>query len=237
LAESAKGLVGDYLGTAKSLASARNDKTNASNESAKRRQALKAFDDLAETLGLEIGEEGVAEAIANTITDLQGKVKNGEEVQVNMDKIRNEWQKRLDDAVSTKETEIQERDAALSRHLIGERAATALANAKAKSPDLLLPHVKMATKVVREDNGDYSVRVLDPQGDFRTDASGGWMSVDGLISEMKSNPTFAPAFESEAPAGTGSVPGAMRTPAPRQQTEMSATDKISAGIAKGQHTR
>ena len=34
-----------------------------------------------------------------------------------------------------------------------------------------------------------------------------WMTIDGLIEEMKGNPTFQPAFESEEKPGTGSKPG------------------------------
>ncbi len=235
LIDGAKGIVGDYLGSVKSLGSARSDKKNASDESAKRRQALKAFDEMADTMGLEIGDEGVAESISAFIADLQSKVKGGEEVKVNLDKIRDEWQKRLEDAVSEKDKEVAERDGALSRHLIGERAAVALTAAKAKGPDLLLPHIKGATKVVREENGNYTVRVIDEQGDVRTAADGSWMTIDGLIEEMKGNPTFQPAFESEEKPGTGSNPGDMKRPTPKKVEEMSSTQKIRAGLDKGQH--
>lgn len=233
LADSAKGLVADYLGTTRSLASAKNDKTKASDESAKRRQSLKAFDDLVEGLGVEVGDDGVATAIAAFITELQGKVKNGEEVNVNLDKIKADFEKRVGDMKTAHDTEIQERDGALSRHLISDAASRALAGAKG-SIELLLPHVQNQCKVVRDDDGTYSVRVLDAQGDARMDSAGGWMGVDGLVSEMKNQDTFNRAFESEVKSGTGPVPGSMKSISPAQKAELSPTEKIRAGLQKGQ---
>lgn len=236
LADFAKALVADYLGTTKALAGARNDKTKASDESAQRRQALKSFDDLVETLGLEVGDDGVAVALRSFVTDLQKKVKNGEEVSVNLDKIKADFEKRLQEGLGAKDKEIQERDGALSKHLISDAASRALAEAKG-SIDLLLPHVQSQCKVVRNDDGTYSVRVLDAQGDARMNSSGGWMDVAEAVSEMKTQDKFSRAFESEVNHGTGAPPGSMKTIVARKtDRELSPTEKIKIGLNKGQAT-
>jgi hypothetical protein len=235
VADNVKPLVADYLGTAKALAGARNDKSTASNESAERRKALKAFDDVIEELGLEIGDDGAPTAIKAYVTDLQKKVKNGEEVSVNLEKIKREFDTRLDAALSEKDKEIQERDGALEKHLVSDAASRALADAKG-SIELLLPHVRSQCKVVRNDDGSYSVRVKDAQGDDRMNSSGGWMGVAELVSEMKTQDSFARAFDSEVPAGTGAAPGSMSATTHRKvDRELSPNEKIGVGLRKKQY--
>jgi hypothetical protein len=239
LADHARGLVADYIGTNKALTATRNDKKKASDESAARRQALKAFEDMAQSLGLEIGDDGLAAALNTFISELQGKVKDGTTQQINLDKITAEWKKRLEDAVKLERVEKDDLVGALSDHLISRSAVSALAALKARSHELLLPHVERQCKVVKGDDGKYSVRVLDTQGDFRTNSAGGWMGVEELVAEMKANPVFAPAFESDQKGGTGSTPGAHRRPPqnPDRGGNLSATDKIRIGLSKGQFAR
>jgi hypothetical protein len=168
------------------------------------------------------------------IADLQSKVKNGEEVSVNLTKIKADFQKRLDDAISAKDKEVQERDGALQKHLVSDAAARALAEAKG-SVELLLPHVKAQCKVVRNEDGSYSVRVHDEQGDARTNSSGGWMTVAELVAEMKLQTQFSRAFESEVREGNRTTPGSLNRPAPKQgDRELSSVEKIRAGLKKGQ---
>ncbi len=235
IADHAKGLVGDYLGVAKSLAGARNDKTKASDESAARRKELKAFTDLGEALGVEIGDEGLVTSIQGFIADLQKKVENGEEVSVNLDKIKRQFDDRLSEALAGKDKEIGERDGALEKHLVSDAASRALADAKG-SIDLLLPHVRSQCKVVRNEDGSYSVRVKDAQGDDRMNSSGGWMGVAELVSEMKTQDAFARAFDSEVPAGTGAKPGSMNmTTYKKPDRELSPNEKIGIGLKKRQY--
>lgn len=235
IADQFKGVVADYVGTAKALAGARQEKKKASDESAQRRLSLKAVEDFATSLGLEVGDEGVTTALEAFIKDLQEQVKGGKQVKIDLDKIKAEFDKRLNETVAAKDKEIGERDAALSKHLVSNVATAALAKHKG-SVELLLPHVQSHAEVVRDDNGEYSVRVKDAEGSHRMNGSGGWMSIDELVAEMKTKDAFARAFESEVPGGTGSKPGSMQRPAPRQNQnrELSPTEKIREGLKKGQ---
>ena len=235
LSDAAKPLVADYVGVTASLAGIRQEKKKVTDENAQRRLATQAVEEFATGLGLEIGEEGVTAALNAFVTDLQEQIKGGKQMKVDIDKIRSDFDRRLSEAVAAKDAEIAERDGALGRYMIGEAATAALAKHKG-SVDLLLPHVRNRAEVIREDNGEYTVRIKDDAGSHRMDGSGGWMGIDGLVAEMKTQDSFARAFESEVPAGTGARPGSMQRPAPRQDAPKTARDKIRSGLQKGQYT-
>ncbi len=241
LTDAARPLVADYVGTNVALASARGDKTKASGESANRRVALNSFTELLQTLGLEDtteGGTGAASLLGEYITDLTGKAKNGDEMKINLDKVRRQMTAASDEALAAKDAIIATKDSALSTHLIGDIASRALAEAKG-SPELLLPIVRANCKVVEVD-GSYQVRVVDAQGDFRTDGAGGFMGVKELVAELKTNDAYARAFESETNSGGGKGPGSDSTRNLAGSTKdgkpLSANEKIAAGLSKGQFT-
>lgn len=237
ISDPVKALVADYIGTSKNLAATRNDKKKASDESAARRRDLKEVESLLETYGIDLDEEaGLVGSLSGFIKDLQAKVEKGEDVNVNLEKIKADFNKRAEEQKASLEAEIKKRDAALSKHLISDQATRALMTANAKSVQLLQPHVESRCKVVPNESGDgYEVRVLDSQGDFRYSSAGGWMTVEDLVNEMKQDSTYAPAFASESPSGTGTVPGSMRTPPPRNSGEdRTPNQKIKAGLAARQ---
>lgn len=236
ISEAVKGLVGDYVGVTSTLAGVRVDKKKVTDENAERRLATKAVEDFAQSIGLEAGDDGVAIALKAFVDDLQGQVKGGKEIKINLDKINGEWENRFAELGTSKDAEITEMRGALSKHLISDAASRALAEAKG-SIDLLLPHVLSQCKVVKEDNGNYSVTVLDAQGDSRFDGSGGLMGVSGLVAEMKTQEKFGRAFESETSQGNGSRPGSMNksnTQRNEGDRELSPIDKIRIGMQKGQ---
>ena len=179
VSDAAKGLVGDYIGVTSTLAGVRVDKKKVTDENAERRLATKAIEDFAQSVGLEVGDEGHLAALQAFVDDLQGQVKGGKEIKINLDKINGEWENRFAELGSSKDAEIGEMRSALSKHLISDAASRALAEAKG-SIDLLLPHVLNQCKVVKEDGGSYRVTVLDAQGDSRFDGSGGLMGVTPL---------------------------------------------------------
>ncbi len=227
-----RNIVNDYIGTSKALDKARADKKNASDESAGRRKTIQAFEDFASSLGLEVGDDGVVAALQSHVEDLVGQVKGGQEMRVNLDKIKQDYEKKQAEALAVKDREIKDRDAALERHLISDVATREIANAKGKVK-VLMPHVKSQCKVVRDENGDYAVRVVDSQGDFRSNGAGGWMNVSDLVAEVKTDPDFAANFESDTQlGGTGKRPTDRKSnPLPRQTGEdRSANQKIAAGL-------
>lgn len=74
---------------------------------------------------------------------------------------------------------------------------------------LLMPHIKGMTRV-REDNGQFIVDVLDKDGTPRISPNTGnnsAMTIDELVTEMKTSDTYAPAFEGSGASGGGAKPG------------------------------
>jgi hypothetical protein len=233
----AAGIVADLIGNQETLAGVRNDKKKVTDENAERRLAVKVFEDFAQSVGLEAGDDGVAAALSAFVEDLQGQIKGGKEIKLNLDKNKAAYDKSLADVTAVKDGELAGMRAALSKHLISDAASRALAEAKG-SIDLLLPHVLASCKMHRLDNGDYGVTVLDAQGDSRFDSAGGLMGVSGLVAEMKTQEKFGRAFESEAGQGAGTTPGSMSKshmrPGAQDQQNLTPIQKIAIGLKKGQ---
>ena len=237
LISAAAGIVADLLGNQETLLGVRNDKKKVTDENAERRLAVKAFEDFAQSVGLEAGDEGMAAALQAHVDDLTAQIKGGKDIKINMDKVNSEAERRILAITEAKDAELTEMRSALSKHLISDAASRALAEHKG-SIDLLLPHVLAACKMVRKDNGDYGVTVLDAQGDARLDSAGGFLGVGGLVGEMKTQERFGRAFESEAAPGSGATPGSMSRPTQRpgaqDQQKLTPTQLIGIGLKKGQ---
>ena len=198
--------------------------------------ALNTFNELASDLGLDVDDEAVlAEVLKAHITDLTDKVKGGKQIKIDLDKVKKEYEAKQAEAIGVKDAEIVELRSDLHSTKVSDVATAAITAAKG-SVELLKPIVERACKVVKEE-GRYVVRVVDAQGDFRSDGSGGWMGVKELVAELKSSENYARAFDSETPGGSGSTPGSMKQAPGRQTSEMTSTQKIAAGLKKNQHKR
>ncbi|MFZ1005534.1 MAG: hypothetical protein WAN65_01775 [Candidatus Sulfotelmatobacter sp.] len=237
LGEPYKPFANAIVGSNTSLARARADLKNANKESADRRTALKAFEDLAGAVGVTVADgKTLPEAIREHVEDLSTKVKNGGEIKVNMDNIRRDYEKKVGETKAEADKRVEKMGASLAKHLIGDATTAALAKHGGSIP-LLSGVVKSQVKVVTDENGDYVTRVMDSDGNARSNGAGGWLSIDDLVAELKRNTEYAAAFKSETGGGSG-------TPAARKQTgtgmrqqdtsKMSATDKIKLGLGKGQ---
>lgn len=89
--------------------------------------------------------------------------------------------------------------------VLRKQAATkALADAKG-SVDLLLPHVMARTRVV-ENDGRFSVEVLDEYGNARVNNKGEGLTLGDFVSEMRNNETYGRAFEPSGSTGSGKGP-------------------------------
>lgn len=234
ITSSVAGIVADYTGTHKALTKSRGDTKKSNDENGQRRIAVKAYDDLCETLGIETDSRN-AEGLKTFLDDLTGKVKGGEALKIDLDKIRNDHTRRFDEAAVTHVAEMKAKDSALESHMINDAAVREIAASKG-SVDLLLPHIRTQCKVVNDD-GKFVVRVFDAEGNARSDGAGGWMSVGGLIAEMKASATFGRAFDSELPGGTGAKPGSTNKPSPgRSDKDMSSSEKIAKGLLDAKRT-
>ena len=234
------GVVGDLIGNQETLAGVRNDKKKVGDENAERRLVSKAIEEFAQSVGLEAGDDGYLVTLKAFVDDLQGQIKGGKDIKINMEKVNQQADERVRVVTETKDAEIKGMSDALSKHLISDAATRALAEHKG-SIDLLLPHVRSACRVVKNDQGNYSVTVLDAQGDSRFNSDGGPMGVPGLVAEMKTQDSFARAFDSETPSGAGVQPGSMSrlnmSPVAAPGQELTSLQKISVGLKKGQATR
>lgn len=218
-----------YSGVNKKLGAVNKDKSNFSKEAADRRTALKAVSDAMTELGIEPGDD-IPATLKQKFTELLDQVKNGKDISVNLDKIKLDHQRRLDEAVSAKDSELKSMEVSLQKHLIGREASSALAEARTvqNGVNFLMPHVNAQTKVVKDENGEFTVRVVDAQGDARSDGRGGWMSVRDLVAEMKT--TFPMAFESTTPSGAGTSGRHTDQRRTAKAEDRSPVQKISAGL-------
>jgi len=99
---------------------------------------------------------------------------------------------------------LQEKEAQidkLTRH-------TAVVNALVKaggSVGLLTPHVLANTRTVSKDDGTYAVEVVDAEGNTRFNSQGNALSVEELVSEMRSTEEYGLAFAPTNNSGSGST--------------------------------
>lgn len=230
-----KGIVSAYVGVNKALKSANTRKKSDNDADAARRHQLKAVIDTMTELGLEPGDDAnkLGEIIKTKVTELQGAVKNGKEVKVDLDKIKADTAKTIEEIKKAALADNQAMQSTLQEYMITGAAASAMAEAKVveKGLDFLMPHVHKATKMIKDDNGKYVVRVVDNDGNARSDGKGGFMTVAQLVSEMKT--TFPMAFESpKQNGGTGVKPGGGKVDpkVQNQNNEKSPNQKIAAGL-------
>ena len=119
-----------------------------------------------------------------------------------------EWDKlkaQMNDQFAKEKEKLQSaltaKERAIEKHLIDAQATAAIAELKGV-PALLLPHVKASVKVIEED-GEYSVRVVGPDGNPRVNAQGDYLSIKDLVSEMRQSDIFGRAFEASGTSGSG----------------------------------
>lgn len=104
--------------------------------------------------------------------------------------------------IAKKDAEIARRDAAISALMIDGEAARVVADEKGNAT-LLMPHIKMLTRVQPDANGNPRVVVVDEQGQPRINGKGDPMTIKELVAEMRTKEVFAGAF-----AGSGNAGGA-----------------------------
>ena len=213
------------------------------------RQDLKNKPDLSPWLSVVQTEfpdlsEVTPDALAASIAKLKQDLTAGKDGTANWDKIRRTLEEAHTQALTKKDGEIQGMQKSLENYMIGQQAAEAISAAKGV-PALLMPHIQSQCKVVRLDNGNYEVRIVDASGDFRGDTSGGFLTVKQLVEQMKTDPIYSRAFDSEAPGSSsgGTPPGSTyRSPgAPPSRPgqgngaggppQLTANERIARGLA------
>ena len=186
--------------------------------------------------------EAILEAFTAKLTETKKAAsgKGAEDLERQVAKAKEELAKAHATEMQSRDARIQALTGQLHSLLVIGEATKALAEANALDADLLMPFVQKQLKVNEED-GKFTVSVMDDAGDPRySGVTGSPMSIKELVAEMKGADKYKPLFKSEAPAGGGMQTGhrpSQQVRQGQQQGDMSATDKIAAGLRKGQHVR
>lgn len=154
---------------------------------------------------------------------------------VDVEKIKAEIAKAHAAELTARDGKIEGLNAQLHKVLVTNALTTAVAEAKGNA-DLLMPMLSGKVKAVVDDNGEMQVYVIDAAGDRRySGVSGKEMTIPELMAEIKADTKYAGAFESDTPSGGGMAPGSGNgKPAPKKAADMTANDKIAAGLASRQ---
>lgn len=128
------------------------------------------------------------------------------------EKVREQIEAREKKLVEKHSRELEERDSKVStlttqleKHLV-ESAATAALTKHKGNVELLLPHVRSQVRVEADKEGNFTARVVGPDGTPRLSPKQGstdQMSIDELVETMREMPTYAAAFEGTGASGSG----------------------------------
>ncbi len=184
--------------------------------------------------------EEIVEGVNTRITEVsKGKgAKSADEIKVQVEKIKEDLAKGHKVDVEARDIRIAALTGQLHKLLVVDRASTALRDAGAIDPALVLPHLAGQIKVTEEE-GDFKVHVVDEAKDIRySGTTGAPLSIPELVAEMKGTDKYKPLFQSEAPSGGGTKPvvrpvGAVTTGSKDNRTSV---QKIADGLRKQQHT-
>lgn len=171
------------------------------------------------------------ETIQTKLRELEEQITSGKNGSANWDKMKKDLEDGHRKLLTQKDEEVGAMRKTLQEHLVDNQAISAVAELKGV-PELLLPHIRTSCKVIQE-NGNYVVRVVDKDGDPRGDGKGGFMTIKDLVAEMRTSSVFGRAFEASNTTGGGKPPDSKGAgSAQKEQSEMSPTQKIAAGLRK-----
>jgi len=123
-----------------------------------------------------------------------------------IEKIKTDFTSQLEEALNEKTSLVEEMQSSLDKHIKERDVVESIARAKGNLT-LVKPHILPFIKVVNED-GEYVSRIVDGKGEVRVRDDGDPMTIDDLISEIKSLPEFQGdgIFEREkTPGGSDST--------------------------------
>lgn len=224
-----------YVGVNAQLATGQQAKKSDMEKDAARRHTIKAISDILVENGVTLDDDlsKLPDTIKTTLSGFMDQIKGGKQVKLDMDKIRLETDKKIGEVKAGADADKNKMFKSLEKHMVGEAAAKALAEAGVveKGVELLSPQIRQFAKVVTEGE-DYIVRVVDAAGDARTDGKGGFMGIPDLVKELKVS--YPMAFKAQASGGTGTRPGSgtQTTKIANKDGEKSSADKIRDGLAK-----
>lgn len=177
--------------------------------------------------------------IGKTPDEIAELVKATEQAELAKAEKAGEWDKlkaQMNDshakALAEKDNELGSMRKALEEQMIDAQATAAIAGAKGV-PELLLPLVQRHVKVSNE-NGKYSVIVVDAKGDPRINSKGDALTIADLVEEMRQSETYGRAFEASGQSGSGKLPNTTGGGATLKRSQMTAAQKAEYQAKHGQ---
>lgn len=150
--------------------------------------------------------------LGKTPEEIQALLAAAEQAEQDRLKKGGEWDKLKGQMTEQHRAELGKKDERISvltkslhGRLVDADATAAIAAAKGV-PELLLPHVRMAVKVIEED-GEFKVRVVDAAGNPRVNGKGEFLSIADLVGEMRQSDVYGRAFEASGTTGGGASGG------------------------------
>lgn len=231
-----KTLADAFTNSWKSVKTLTKKKNDDNNKDAARRTIIDGLVTKLTEAGIEVGEDHtkLGEIVSAKLTELTESLKGGKEVKTNLEAIKKQFEANMAKELGKKDSELNSMRASLEEYMINSSAMSALAAAEPveRGIELVLPQILKAAKVVRSDEGKYSVKVVDADNNERLNNKGESMTISDLVGELKT--TFPMAFKSVAKGGGGKQPDSSKrpvTPANKGNDNLTPVQKISAGLA------
>lgn len=182
--------------------------------------------------------EAIAEGFNAKIAEIQKEASKGK---VDIEKVKASMEQAHEKKLKPWQDKVSSLSSQLETLLVKNVASEAIAAAKGSSK-LLMPHIERQVRCVEETDSEgrvyHQVYVVDENGERRFSGTAGaeFMTIAELVSEMKADKEYGRMFDSDATRGGGTPPGHTRQ-LPQKGKKVSATDKISMGLGKGQFVR
>ena len=178
--------------------------------------------------------EEIAAGVKSKLEALETAAAGSKEAKLNLDKIKEEMSKAHAKDIQGRDGKISALKSQLDKLLITDQAKTAIAElgGDASTIEILMPHILPHVKSIEEE-GEIRPYVVD-KGDKRySGVTAEPMTIKELVEGFKGSDKFGKLFPSTAPSGGGVNPGSGNSRGiPPKKGEMTATQKIQAGIAQ-----
>jgi hypothetical protein len=191
------------------------------------RKAAKELQTLRET----IGDDFDPELYKTLKTEKEENERRKAEEKGQWDKLRGQITEQHAKELDKRKAREDHLIGVLSGERIDKEAALVCGELKGNAT-LLMPHIRAKTKLVEEE-GTFSVRILDEAGNPRVNAEGKFLTIRDLVSEMQGQDVYAGAFAGTGKSGGGSSGndggkgggGGGMPPAGLKRSAMSVSDK------------
>ena len=163
------------------------------------------------------------------LAELKGQIKDGTDIEKQLDSQRTEMTSTHEKEKKSLQDQINALQTQLYTELVDGETLKAVGDT-AENPKLVLPFVRERVKPIKTDAG-IAIRVLKADGEIRMSGTTGLpMTVEELVTEMRGSKDYAGLFKSEARQGSGHRPGTGGGGSPRGAEDMTANQKIAAGL-------